>query len=213
MPSSTLVDLEGVSVRRPGALLLRDVTLRIETGEVVTLLGANGSGKSTLLRVVATLLAPSGGAGTVLGATLGTEEVAAVRRFVGLVGHSTGLRRGLTLAENLELVAALGGGGDAAAALARVGLGGAADRRVEHCSNGMLRRADLARLMLTGPRLALLDEAHVGLDPSAVSLVDDLVAGVTARGGAVITVTHDPRRSTTGRAVVLDDGVLKRAER
>jgi heme exporter protein A len=210
MASTPLVDLRGVSVRRPGALVLRDVSLRVDPGEVVTLLGANGSGKSTLLRVIATLLPPSGGAGTVLGAALGSEEVAAVRPSICLVGHTTGMRRGLTLAENLLLGAALAGAGDPTAALARVGLAGAADRRVEHCSNGMLRRADLARLALAAPLLALLDEAHVGLDPSAASLVDDLADDVVARGGAVIMVTHDPERRSSlgGRSLHLDDGVL-----
>jgi heme exporter protein A len=210
MAPTPLVDLRGISVRRPGALVLRNVSLRVEAGELVTLLGANGSGKSTLLRVVATLLAPSAGTGTVLGAALGTEEVAAVRPSIGLVGHATGMRRGLTLAENLQLASALAGAGDPLAALARVGLAAAADRRVEHCSNGMLRRADLARLALTAPRLALLDEAHVGLDPSAAPLVDDLAGDVLRRNGAVISVTHDPDRRSVlaGRSLHLVDGAL-----
>jgi heme exporter protein A len=215
MSATTLVELDSVSFRRPGTLVLRSVSLRVDSGEVVTILGANGSGKSTLLRVIATLLAPTAGAGTVLGAQLGTAETTAVRPMIGLVGHTTGMRRGLTLGENLELVANLAGGGDAGAALATVGLAAAATRRVEHCSNGMLRRADLARILVTSPRLALLDEAHVGLDPEATPLVDDLVQATVERGGAVVMVTHEPRRrpGISGQRLTLHDGSLRESAR
>jgi heme exporter protein A len=212
MSPSTVVNIRGVSLRRPTALVLRDVTLRVEPGEVIALLGANGSGKSTLLRVLATLLRPSGGAGTVLGAELGTRQVETVRPDIGLIGHDTGMRPTLTLAENLNLVASLAGRdhGRSAAALSAVGLAAAGGRRAEHCSNGMLRRADVARLMLTRPSLALLDEAHVGLDPAAVPLVERLIGDVVGRGGAVVLVSHDPDRASSlaDRLVMLDDGVL-----
>lgn len=203
MARPPLVELDAVSLRRPTALILRDVSLRLDPGEAVVLLGANGSGKSTLLRVAATLLAPTGGSGSVLGAALGTHDVAEVRPAIALIGHGTALRPGLTLGENLALVGRLAGRGDPASVLMRVGLSGATDRRVEHCSNGMLRRADLARLFFTRPTLALLDEPHVGLDVDAAPLVDELIAEVRSGGGGVILVTHDAaRRSVPGARVL-----------
>lgn len=210
MPSVPLVDVRHVSLRRPTALILRDVSLRLDPGDVVALLGANGSGKSTLLRILATLLPPTEGSGTVLGAAVGSRDVEAVRPEIGLIGHETGLRPTLTLRENLAIVAAFAGIDDAEDALGAVGLAAAGDRRADRCSNGMLRRADLARLIITRPRLALLDEAHVGLDPEAAPLVDRLVDGIASRGGAVVLVSHDPGRVTrlASRTLVLSDGSL-----
>lgn len=211
MPSP-IVSLESVAVRRPGSLVLRDVSFSLEAGESVGLFGANGSGKTTLLRVLATLLRPGSGSGTVFGARLGTTAVEAVRPRIGLVAHEPALAPHLSLAENLHLVADLRGLGRAAAdaALADVGLAGAAPRLVVHCSNGMKRRAEFARLLLTAPDLLLLDEAHVGLDPEASRLVEHTIAAVTGRGGAVVLVSHERDRASAmiHRAVELRDGTL-----
>ena len=210
MPDGPLIDLRGVALRRPGALILRDVTLTVRAGEGVGLFGANGSGKTTLLRVLATLDLPSAGEGEVLGARLGSAEVEAVRPRIALVGHEPALRDNLTLAENLWLFAAVGGRtrSDADAALAAVGLSGAGPRRAGACSNGMRRRAEFARVALVEPDLLLLDEAHVGLDPNAGVLVERLVEQTTARGGAAVVVSHerDRIRSLVDRSVTLLDG-------
>lgn len=211
MITAPLIDLTDVSVRRGTALVLHGVSIRIESGTVVSLEGANGSGKSTLLRVLATLLSPHAGEGSILGAKLGTTEVRSIRSRIGLVGHETALRRGLTLRENLELVTRLRSDPNGAEpALARVGMFGAADRLVEHCSNGMLRRADLARLFVTRPLIALLDEPRVGLDQAAGHLVDDLIAQVTAGGGAVVVTSHGADHSTglNTRHLTLDNGSI-----
>ena len=209
--SAPLIDLTNVSVRRGTALILNGVSIRIESGTVVSLKGANGSGKSTLLRVLATLLSPNAGDGSILGAAIGTTEVRSIRSLIGLVGHETALRRGLTLRENLALVTRLSSDPNGAeAALGRVGLFGAADRLVEHCSNGMLRRADLARLFVTEPRIALLDEPSVGLDEAASHLVDDLIAQVVAGGGVVVVTSHGDERSIgpNPRRLTLDNGSI-----
>ena len=211
MPSP-IASLESVAVRRPGALVLRDISFRLDPGEAVGLFGANGSGKTTLLRVLATLLRPSSGSGTVFGARLGTAAVETVRPRIGLVAHEPALAPHLSLAENLQLVADLIGVERAAAdrALADVGLGGAARRVVVHCSNGMKRRAEFARILLTAPRLLLLDEAHVGLDPDAARLVAHTIETVTTAGGAVVLVSHERERAgmMIQRAVELSGGTL-----
>lgn len=211
MPSP-VIDLDGVAVRRPGALVLRDVTLRVGAGEAVGVFGANGSGKTTLLRVMATLLRPTAGTGTVLGAPIGTPAVEAIRPRIGFVGHEPALASHLTLAENLHLVADLTGIARAEAdrALVAVGLGGAAGRRVVHCSNGMRRRAEFARIVMRPPDLLLLDEAHVGLDPDAARLVAHVIAEVTGRGGAAVLVSHERERAAAiiTRAVTVADGAV-----
>ncbi|MEX2323812.1 MAG: ABC transporter ATP-binding protein [Acidimicrobiia bacterium] len=215
MSLQPLVELAGVSVHRGATPILRNVDLVIRSGDLIRLLGPNGSGKTTLLRLIATITSPSAGTGTVLGTPLGSATVGTVRPGIGLVGHQTGLRAGLTLGENLRLVAGLAGlrPQAAEAALQQVGLHKARHRRVEHCSNGMLRRADLARLTLGEPSLILLDEAHVGLDTDAVTLVGELTSGVVTRGGAAVVATHDPSRveNATRTLMLVDGSVMERS--
>ena len=210
--ASPIVSLGAVSVRRPGALILRRVDLTVSPGEAVALFGGNGSGKTTLLRLVATLVRPSSGSATILGATADGPGIDAIRPRIGLVGHEPALYPNLTLRENLELVAAVTGKepGSVGAALAAVGLTGAADRRAGRSSNGMRRRTEFARLMITEPDLLLLDEAHVGLDRDAWALVEHLVGSVTRRRGAAMVVAHEESlvRPLASRAVWLADGVV-----
>jgi len=213
--TSKTATLTGATLRRPGSLVLRDVDLEVAAGEAVAVFGPNGSGKTTLLRVLATLLPPTGGTGTVLGARLGTSEVEAIRPRIGLVGHEAALSPNLSLAENLDLISRLALGSDgpkaATAALEAVGLTGAAHRLAARSSNGMKRRVEFARLFVTRPDLLLLDEAHVGLDPAAWQLVDHLVNEVTSRGGSAVIVAHerDRVRPLVSRAVTVVDGRLE----
>jgi ABC-type multidrug transport system ATPase subunit len=213
MAGPNIIDIQGVALRRPGALILRDIELRVAPGEVVGLFGANGSGKSTLLRVLATLERPTTGGGTVLGAALGTDAVETIRPRIALVAHEPALLANLSLEENLRLFAALRGreSDDVVAGLTAVGLGGAAGRRAAVCSNGMKRRAEFARVALVEPDLLLLDEAHVGLDVAAGALMERIVATVTDRGGAVVLVSHERERveRLIDRSVILIDGRLE----
>ncbi|WKZ83053.1 MAG: heme ABC exporter ATP-binding protein CcmA [Acidimicrobiia bacterium] len=213
--TGSLISLEGVALRRTTTLILRAVDLEVAPGEAVGLFGANGSGKTTLLRLIATLARPSAGSGRILGAPLGTGAVEAVRPRIALIGHEPALAPSLTLAENLRLFARLSGAEPEAAARAldEVGLAGAAGRRADQCSNGMRRRAEFARVALTEPEVLLLDEAHVGLDPAAATLVERTVAATLERGGCAIVVSHERERVAPliSRSVLLVDGRLEAA--
>lgn len=182
-----------MDVRLSTVPILRGLDLTLSAGEVVVVTGPNGSGKSTLLRLLATLLRPSAGRLELLGAVQEPTHPD-VRRRIGYIGHEPALHQGLTVRENLHLVATLAGRdrGVADRALAAVGLAGAADRGVAACSEGMRRRAELARILLCKPQLLLLDEAHAALDVTALDLVDEVTKGVVARGGGAVLVTHDP---------------------
>lgn len=195
---SHAVALSGVDVDRGGVPVLRSVDAVVPRGAVVGITGRNGSGKSTLLMVLATLVRPISGLVSILGADLvGDVGVpAALRVRIGYVAHQPALHPGRTIHEELATMAALRGRpvSDVGRALDRVGLSAAADHRVAHCSQGMRRRADLARVALGEPDLLLLDEADAGLDPDAAAVVDGLVADVRARAGAVLAVGHDRAR-------------------
>jgi heme exporter protein A len=189
------------------------VTLEVSPGEVAGVVGPNGSGKTTLLRLLATLVAPATGSGSVLGARLGTADVYEVRRHIGLLSHIPAVIAELTLRENLEHAARLAGEdpGRVDAALRVVGLEAAADRRGDAGSFGMLRRIEAARLLITRPRLLLLDEALSGLDVDARELIDALITRTNENGGATVLVSHDPAHllDRATRVLTLDAGRLE----
>lgn len=195
-PRSTLVRLEKVSVRAGSVRILQDVTFTVGAGDSVGIFGSNGAGKTTLLRLIATLQPSAEGVCSILGVDASTASRYDVRNRIGYVGHTPGLYPELTLAENLDFVANARGLDSLSAenALELVGLGGAAGRRADHCSHGMQRRAEFARIIMTEPELLLLDEPHSALDPSAVDLVDALVQRTVDSGGAVVLASHDVDR-------------------
>lgn len=119
-----------------------------------------------------------------------------MRRQICLIGHLPALYAQMSRRENLCFVAALFERPTSAVdeALVTVGLRRSADRRVDRCSHGMARRADLARALITAPKLLLLDEAHAGLDPTATQLVPYLLARVVVHGGSAVVVSHEPER-------------------
>jgi heme exporter protein A len=210
-----MVELHDVEVAVDLVPIISAVSLHLDQGECIGIQGPNGAGKTTLLRVIATLMTPTGGSGTVLGVRLGSSEISSVRPDIGLAGHIPALAGPLTLLENLRLVARLTGRSpeDAVVALTRVGLAGAADRPADRCSNGMRRRTDLARLFLDPPRLLLLDEPHAGLDSAAQPLVDDLIRRVVADGGGAVLVSHDSAglSGLANRMLTLRSGALEGA--
>lgn len=208
-----LLDLRAVGVRLGDTPILRGVDLRVGAGEVVGLVGSNGSGKTTLLRVAATLLVPTSGSGSVLGAGLTEESRYDVRSRIGLIGHTPALYPNLSLEENTRFVAQLTGAapGSVGAALDQVGLAGARHRRAVQCSHGMQRRAEFARLLITKPDLVLLDEAHAGLDRHAADLVAFILQDVRSRGGGAMLVSHEHNRMEplVDRVVELWNGAVR----
>jgi len=209
----THIELEDAGVSLGGQTILRGLTLSVGTAEVVGIAGPNGSGKTTFLRLLATLSAPDQGTGRVLGAALGTPEVHGIRREIGLIGHIPTVVAELTLRENLEHATRLFGGDTSRIerALQVVGLAEAADRKVEQSSYGMLRRTEAARLLITKPRVLLLDEAFSGLDAQAQDLIDALISRTTDSGGAVVMVSHDAAHlaDRSGRVLALAAGRLE----
>lgn len=207
MPIVHLRDVRLALGRTP---ILTGVDLTLEEGERLGVSGPNGAGKSTLLSVVATLRAPTAGGGRVLDAELGTDQVFAVRRRIGWTGHEPALYDELTLTENLRHLARLAGleAGRADQVLEEVGLAGAAGRRAAACSNGMRRRADLARLLMLRPRLVLLDEAHAGLDADAAIIIEAIARRTVVKGGGVVMVSHDAGALAdhVDRVVALNEG-------
>ena len=184
------VELDNLERRYGDRIALEGVSVRLEPGQTLAVLGANGAGKSTLLRVLATLLRPHGGTARVLGARL-PEEAIAVRGRIGYVGHEPLLYRELTGRENLRFHARLHRAGDDRVEdlLAATGMERRAGEPVADLSRGMRQRLAVARAVLGDPRLLLLDEPRAHLDPAAAELLEPLLG--RASGRARVIVTHD----------------------
>ncbi len=194
---------------------LEDVSLTVDGGEMFALLGPNGGGKTTLFRIVATLVAPRSGRVSVFGADVGRDG-AAVRRLLGVVFQSPALDKRLTVRENLRHHGHLYGirgrplarGIDAA--LTSVRLSDRADDRVLTLSGGLARRAEIAKALLPGPRLLLLDEPTTGLDPGARGdLWRDLRRLRETHGTTIVLTTHlMDEAETCDRVAILDGGQI-----
>lgn len=193
------IDAVDLSVARGPRTVVSDLSFHVDAGESLGVSGPNGAGKTSLLRCLATLLRPSGGALQILGADAMGSGARGIRRRIGFVGHAPALSPHLTLSENLAFVARLADKpvSRTGEVLALVGLGKLGDLRAGAASQGMARRVDLARVLLTEPELLLLDEPWAGLDAGATGIIEALVDRTTDRGGAAVVVTHDPERAAS----------------
>ena len=172
--------VEALSVARGGVPLLDGVSFALGAGEALLLRGPNGVGKTTLLRTVAGLQPPLAGAVRV-------EDDA-----VALAGHADGVKAQFTVAENLAFWSRIFGGAPVAPALDALGLASLADRPARDLSAGQRRRLGLARLLVTGRPLWLLDEPSVSLDAGSVERLTAMLETHLAGGGAALVSTHLP---------------------
>ena len=172
--------------------VLRDVSLELQEGETLVVLGPNGAGKSTLLRMLATLLRPTSGELTVLGAEL-PKSAWKARGRIGYLGHDALLYADLTLTEALTFHARLHRVAEPderiGDLLAQVGLERRADQQVRTLSAGQVQRAAVARCVLHEPELLLLDEPGAHLDPAGYGTVEPLIG--KGSGATRVVVTHD----------------------
>jgi heme exporter protein A len=184
------LELDGVVRRYGERVALSGVTVRLEAGATLAVLGSNGAGKTTLLRVLATLLRPHGGSARVLGHELPGEAWRA-RGEIGYLGHDPLLYRELSGRENLRYHARLHGADFARVEerLAAVGMERRADDPVRDLSKGMVQRLAVARATLHDPALLLLDEPRANLDPAAAEALEPLIGRRSGR--TRVLVSHD----------------------
>lgn len=206
--------------RQPPRVALDGLDLSIQSGEVHGLLGPNGAGKTTLCRILSTVLLPTSGTARIFGHDVATDA-RAVRRTIGIVfGGERGLYNRLTARQNLQYWSALyqqpraAGRKISAALLERVGLADRADERVETFSRGMKQRLHLARGLVGAPRLLILDEPTVGMDPVAARDFRTLVKELRAENRTMLVTTHDmaEAESICDQVSLIDGGRLRATE-
>ena len=197
MPAIEVCDLSRVfgSRHRP-MVALDEVSFTAETGRTVAVLGSNGAGKTTLTKILSTLLVPSSGSARVLGRNVATEPAAVRAATSVILGGDRGLYPRLTGRANLRFFSMLAGVSRQAMkdavpeTLEQVGLTEAADRRVETYSKGMRQRLHIAIGVISAPRVLLLDEPTVGLDPAEAARLRGAIRQMQETGTTVLLTSH-----------------------
>jgi ABC-2 type transport system ATP-binding protein len=198
-----------------GVLAVKDLSLRIEPGEVYGLLGPNGSGKSTTLKIILGLVSPTRGRTEIFGRD---SRLVESREAVGFLPENPYFYKYLTGAETLRFFGRLCGMTGATLKsrvnelLDLVGLNKARDRRLGTYSKGMLQRIGLAQALIHDPRLVVLDEPTAGVDPAGSREIRDLIMDLKRRGITVLLSSHllAQAQEICDRVGILADGVLVR---
>jgi ABC-2 type transport system ATP-binding protein len=194
-PVMPAIDVRGL-VKRYGVVeALKGIDLVVQPGEMFALLGPNGAGKTTLFSILATLRAPTAGSARVLGRDVVTERDG-VRRQMGIVFQEPAIEQRLSGRDNLLMMGLLYGLSRSAARqraaeiIESLGLNEAADRPAKNISGGQRRKLELARALVTDPKILFLDEATLGLDVDARRSFWTQVRALAASGRTVFFTTH-----------------------
>ena len=186
------VEIAAVAKEYGGLSAVRDADLVLRAGECVALAGHNGAGKTTLIKLMVGLIRPTHGRVAVLGEDPAARTGANSRLDIGYLPENLAFHPAMTGAQTLAFYARLkrrpveGNAG----LLARVGIAGAAARRVGTYSKGMRQRLGLAQALLGNPKVLLLDEATTGLDPALRQSFYEIIRELRNRGTAVLLSSH-----------------------
>jgi phospholipid/cholesterol/gamma-HCH transport system ATP-binding protein len=202
--------------------VLDGVSLVVESGETISVLGRSGTGKSVLLKIMIGLQQPDSGSVAVLGRELSglhPPQLAEVRKNVGFLFQQAALYDSMTILENVEFPLArhtdLSESDRRKRAhelLDSVGMGSDGDKLPAQISGGMQKRVGLARALALGPKLVLFDEPTAGLDPITAAEIAELIINLrNKRNMAAVVVTHELRTAKrfSDRMILIDRGTIR----
>ncbi len=203
------LNVSNLTCYRAGRLIFSDQNFTIDPGETVMLRGPNGSGKSTLLRALAGMQ-PFEGDVILNGVTL-ADDLDGVQEQIAYAGHLDAIKPQLTVGENLTFWAQLFEGGSISDAIEQFALEEIWDRPAHACSAGQKRRLGLARLVVSGRVLWLLDEPTVSLDTETTARFAQIIKTHCAGGGMAMIATHIDLGLDTPREIVLDPSAMRKS--
>ncbi len=203
MSNLEVINIEHIDVFQRNHLVLSDVSVKVNKGEFIFLIGQTGSGKSSLLKMIYGDLHITNGKGTVVGFELGkikNSEVPYMRRKMGIVFQDFQLLTDRTVEENLRFVMEATGWDDKrlmdarlTEVLTEVGLSGKNNKMPHQLSGGEQQRVVIARALINHPEVILADEPTGNLDPDSSVEVMNLLMKISKTGTAVLMATHDYR--------------------
>jgi len=210
-----MIRTEGIEKRYGAFQALKPLDLHVRKGEVFGFLGPNGAGKTTFIRMIAGLLPPTAGKVWIDGIPMGTHAVEA-KRITGYIPDRPYLYEKLTAREFMVFVGGVYGMDPTEARergdplLVEYGLGEVGDQLVEGFSHGMKQRLTLAVALLHEPRLIIVDEPMVGLDPGGARQIKDVFRRLAGEGRTVFLSTHslDVAQEVCDRLVILNQGAI-----
>jgi phospholipid/cholesterol/gamma-HCH transport system ATP-binding protein len=219
-PNAPVIAVKELHKSFDGRVVLNGITLTVDRGETLAVLGRSGTGKSVLLRLIIGLEIPDSGSICVHGsniAGLSIDRMSEIRKRMGFLFQQSALYDSLTVGENVAFplehhrsdLSASERGDRVRQLLAEVGLEDASRKMPSDISGGMQKRVGLARALALEPEILLLDEPTAGLDPISSGEIDDLVLKLQReRQMASIVVTHDlhSARTIANRLALLDKG-------
>ncbi len=212
----TILEATGLVKRFDELLAVDDVSFSIESGETYGLLGPNGAGKTTSISMISGLLEPNGGTVVVDGNPITTSSVAG-KKALGLVPQDLAIYPDLTATENLAFFGRLYGMESSALSsrvhevLDVIGLTERADDLTKEFSGGMKRRLNIGIGLLHKPKLLILDEPTVGVDPQSRNAILESVESLSGEGMAVLYTTHymEEAERLCDRVAIIDEGKIK----
>lgn len=206
-----VLNVQRISKRYGQQQVLAQVSFSVKPGEIFGLLGPNGAGKSTLMKVICGLSRPDEGR-LYIGGRDAVADRQSIKAVVGVVPQENNLERELTIEEALLVYGRLFQVKEPAAQVKRLlqefGLWQWRDKKIQHLSGGMARRALIARTLLPRPDILLLDEPSVGLDPDVRREIWNIITNLTAQGKTILMSTHymEEAEQLCSRIALLKDG-------
>jgi ABC-2 type transport system ATP-binding protein len=210
-----MIQIEQLRKSYGSLVAVDDISFEVRVGEIFGLLGPNGAGKTTTINMICGVLRPDNGRVLVDGKDIWLEPKA-VKRNLGVVPQEIAVYEDLTARDNLNFWASLHGLAGRQrkdrvnTALTRVGLSDRAGDRVKEFSGGMKRRLNLCMGLIHNPKVLLLDEPTVGIDPQARLKILEIIRTVAAAGTTVLYTTHymDEAEELCDRIAIIDHGKI-----
>ncbi|MFW9910804.1 MAG: ABC transporter ATP-binding protein [Candidatus Odinarchaeota archaeon] len=213
--SESAIEIINLTKRFGGITAVDDLNLEIGWGELFGILGPNGAGKSTAVNVLSTLLEPTNGSATVDGHDV-VFDPEGVRKIIGVCPQEPAFYPHLTGRENIELIGemhlvpkdVLKDRIDSM--VEKIGMEDHINRRAKQYSGGMVRRVSMLMALVSNPKVALLDEPTVAMDPKSRRAVWDFIRELKGNGVSIILTTHymEEAEELCDRVAIIDEGKL-----